>query len=61
MGRKGKTLKEALEIIRVNRPIAEPNPGFIIQLKAYEKMLFGSLSDVPVILNKQSKGGESGE
>jgi len=30
MGRKGMTLREGLDLIRSKRPIAEPNPGFII-------------------------------
>lgn len=56
MGRKGLTLKEALDLIREKRPIAEPNPGFIIQLKAYEKMLYGKLSDgVPVVFPKKTE------
>ena len=47
------TLKEGLELVRAKRPIAEPNPGFIIQLKALEKELFGKLSEVPVFLSKK--------
>lgn len=55
MGRKGMNLKEGLDLIRSKRPIAEPNPGFILQLKAYEKSIFGVLSDVPVFLSKKNK------
>jgi hypothetical protein len=53
MGRKGMNLKEGLDLARLRRPIAEPNPGFVIQLKAYEKSLFGVVSDVPVFLSRK--------
>lgn len=32
-------LNEALELVRVARPIAKPNPGFMKQLRTYEKDL----------------------
>jgi hypothetical protein len=50
-------LKDALELVRQKRPIAEPNPGFILQLKLYEKGLFGSNSEVPLNL-KNAKNRE---
>uniref|UniRef100_A0A7S3N0E2 Protein-tyrosine-phosphatase n=1 Tax=Strombidium inclinatum TaxID=197538 RepID=A0A7S3N0E2_9SPIT len=42
-------LKDALERIREVRPIAAPNPGFMIQLKALEKNVLGVMSDVDVM------------
>lgn len=50
-------LKEGLELVRTQRPIAEPNPGFILQLKYFEKELLGKVSDVPVVLAKQKEEG----
>ena len=32
-------LNEALELVRIARPIAKPNPGFMKQLRTYEKDL----------------------
>jgi hypothetical protein len=52
MGRQQMTLREGLDLVKSKRPIAEPNAGFIIQLKAYEQSLFGKLSDVPIFLSK---------
>ena len=39
------SLKDALTLVRSVRPIAEPNPGFIEQLKSYELQKLGSVSD----------------
>ncbi len=61
MGRKNISLREGLDLVRSKRPIAEPNPGFMIQLKAYEQLLFGQMSDVSVFLNGKPKKTESGE
>ena len=46
-------LRTSIDLVRTKRTIAEPNPGFIIQLKAFEKVIFGSLSDVPLVLSKK--------
>ena len=43
------TLKEGLEMCWKVRPIAAPNPGFMIQLKSLEKNVLGSLSDCEVM------------
>ena len=43
------TLKDALETIQKVRPIAAPNPGFMVQLKALEKNVHGVLSDCDVM------------
>ena len=32
---------EALSLIRVNRPQANPNQGFVTQLQAYQKIILG--------------------
>ena len=37
------------ELIQKVRPIAAPNPGFMVQLKALEKNVHGVLSDCDVI------------
>ena len=52
------SLKDGLELVVAKRPIAEPNPGFIIQLKAFENLLFGKISNVPVFLSKTKKVAE---
>lgn len=51
MARDQMSLKDGLDLVRSRRTIAQPNPGFILQLKLYEKELLGSVSDVPVVLN----------
>ena len=45
-------LDKCLRHVKSCRPIALPNVGFVIQLKAYEKQLFGKLSPVPLNLEK---------
>jgi hypothetical protein len=42
-------LKASIEHLRSRRPIAQPNIGFLIQLKNFEKELFGKNSDVPLL------------
>lgn len=42
-------LKDSLEHIWKVRPIAAPNPGFMIQLKALEKSVFGEVSECEVM------------
>ena len=49
MKSRGITLKDGLEQIWKVRPIAAPNPGFMIQLKALEKNIFGSISECEVM------------
>lgn len=48
-------LKTSLDHLQKQRPIAQPNIGFIIQLKQYEKDLFGKCSDVPIMIPKTEK------
>eukprot|EP00347_Sterkiella_histriomuscorum_P002635 403367385 len=55
MAKNQTTLKDGVELVRSKRPIACPNPGFMLQLKLYEKSLFGTNSDIPVILDKKQK------
>lgn len=52
MKKQGLTLREALLHLRACRPIAFPNIGFLVQLKAYESLVHGSVSDVPLKLEK---------
>ena len=47
MKRQGLTLRESLLHLRACRPIAYPNIGFVVQLKAYEAKIFGKTSEVP--------------
>jgi hypothetical protein len=50
---RGMNLKVALDHVRERRTIAEPNPGFMIQLKAFEKVIFGIISDCPIMISKK--------
>jgi hypothetical protein len=50
---RGMNLKDAVEHVRARRTIAEPNPGFMIQLKAFEKVIFGTLSDIGIVVRKK--------
>lgn len=56
---RGMNLKQALDHVRTKRPIAQPNPGFMIQLKAFEKVIFGVLSEVPIIPEKETTPEEA--
>ena len=47
MAKQRVVLKDAVIHLKARRPIAEPNVGFTIQLKAFEKAVFGECSDVP--------------
>ena len=42
-------LATGLNMIREVRPIIQPNPGFMVQLKALERNLFGKLSKCEVL------------
>ena len=55
---RGMSMKDALILARSKRPIADPNPGFLIQLKAFEKVIFGKVSDVPIVFSKKSESEE---
>lgn len=48
MAERGLTLKECYGLVKGKRPIAEPNTGFMHQLKAYERQIFGCNSDLPI-------------
>lgn len=50
---RGMDLMRALNHVRERRTIAEPNPGFIIQLKAFEKLIFGVMSECPIYIKKK--------
>ena len=59
MAKEKMTLRQGLDLVVLKRPIAQPNPGFILQLKLYEKELLGSVSDVPFNLAKAKAKLES--
>ena len=40
MKERGESLQSALELVKTARPIAKPNPGFMKQLRLFEKELF---------------------
>ena len=46
------TLKDGYDRIKAVRPIAAPNQSFVIQLKLYEKELFGKNSETQFKLVK---------
>ena len=52
---KGMNLKDALDHVRDRRTIAEPNCGFMFQLKAFERVIFGTISDTNVPLSKREE------
>ena len=52
MKKRGYPLRDSLLHLRACRPIAFPNIGFLVQLKAYESTVFGKCSDVPLRLEK---------
>lgn len=60
IAKKQMPLKEGLELVRSKRPIAEPNPGFILQLKLYEKEMLGKVSDVLVVVKAKGKEDDNG-
>jgi hypothetical protein len=37
-------LKDGLDLLKFARPAIAPNPGFMIQLKAYEWTIFNNMS-----------------
>jgi hypothetical protein len=50
---RGMKLKESLDLVRLTRPAAEPNAGFLLQLKAFEKAVHGSVSTGLPIFKKK--------
>ena len=50
---RGMNMMDALKFVRSKRSIAEPNPGFLMQLKAFERVIFGTLNSM-VITSKQN-------
>ena len=50
MRKQGLDLRQSLLHLRACRPIAFPNIGFLVQLKAYESTIFGQCSQVPLKL-----------
>lgn len=43
-------LRDGIDLVKSKRPIACPNPGFMLQLKVFEKGIFGKNSDIGIIL-----------
>jgi hypothetical protein len=58
---KGMTLKDGVDLVRKTRPAAEPNGGFLIQLKAFEKAVHGSISQGLPIFKKKPVAEEPSE
>jgi len=56
---RGMKLKDSLDLVRLTRPAAEPNAGFLLQLKAFEKAVHGSVSTGLPIFKKKAEGGDS--
>jgi len=48
------TLFDGMDHLKKCRPIAEPNVGFLIQLKAYEGKILGKMSNVPLPFKKKA-------
>jgi hypothetical protein len=56
---RGMKLKESLDLVRKTRPAAEPNAGFLLQLKAFEKAVHGSMSTgLPIFKKKVADSKE---
>ena len=55
MSKKNIVLADAFALLKEKRPIIEPNIGFLVQLKAYEKTLFGKCSKFDWIPEKYVK------
>ena len=51
-------LKDAYDHLKKCRPIAQPNAGFMQQLKTLEFGLFGSNSDVPIVVASSEEESE---
>ena len=59
---RGLTLKDGLDLVRKTRPQAEPNAGFLLQLKAFEKAVHGSVSTgLPIFKKKAEKAAAEEE
>ena len=56
---KGMTMRAALDHVRERRTIAAPNPGFMIQLKAFEKFIHGTNSECPLVIPKDEGMSEA--
>jgi len=52
MRKRNMPLKDALLHLKACRPVAFPNLGFLVQLKAYESTIFGKCSAVPLKLEQ---------
>jgi|LauGreDrversion4_2_1035121.scaffolds.fasta_scaffold83921_3 hypothetical protein len=52
---RGLNLRDSVDLVRSKRSIAEPNPGFMIQLKAFEKVIFGTLSDISIVASRKKE------
>lgn len=48
-------LKKGYELVKAKRPIAEPNCGFIAQLKIHERKIFGKNSELNTYITAKVK------
>lgn len=51
-------LKQAFDLTKERRTIAQPNAGFIIQLIAFERVIFGTTSRLGDLINKKAEVNE---
>ena len=58
---RGMKLKDSLDLVRLTRPAAEPNAGFLLQLKAFEKAVHGSVSTGLPIFKKKGDSQKTQE
>lgn len=55
---RGMKLKQAFDLTKEKRTIAQPNAGFIIQLIAFERVIFGTTSRLGDLINKKAEVSE---
>jgi hypothetical protein len=58
MAKKSMSLRDAFQHVKTIWPVVDPNPGFIVQLVAFEKMDFMCLSNYHEIVKQLSDDGE---
>lgn len=59
VGRANMSLMDAFEYIKQRRPVASPNPGFMLQLVDYELKVRGKASIDPVKYDAKSRFGDA--
>ncbi len=61
MAKECMSFREAFEHVKAIRPVVDPNPGFVAQLVAFEKMNRMCLPNYQEIVQCLSKNGEDGK